>query len=150
YPGTVGPRTSFDNAGLHTRVDGKARRCLRQSSSQSLSIFHFSIVIFHLSFGLPAKRRWQMRNDEWKMENEFLKRRQVVFAVCAFDQRLALRVVTRGGNSFEATLVDRLTAARADSVTSFLDSQQRLIDIGNDFRTTFSEPQRDLLVQILY
>ena len=79
----------------------------------------------------------------------WLKRRQVVFAVGAFDERLALRIVARGGNGFEASLVDRLTATSADTVTSFLDSQQRLIDISDNLRAAFSEPQRDLFVQVL-
>src|SRR6185503_6902633 len=53
----------------------------------------------------------------------WLQRRQVVVAVCAFDDRLALRVVAGGGHRFEASLVDGLTATRADTIASFLDSQ---------------------------
>src|SRR5687767_6347011 len=76
--------------------------------------------------------------------------RQVVVAVCALDERLALRVVSRSGDGFETSLVDRLTATSADAVASFLNSQQRLIDISDDFRTAFSETQRDLFVQVLH
>ena len=79
-----------------------------------------------------------------------LKRRQVVFAVRAFDNRLALRVVTRRGKGFEAALVDRLTAPRADTVTAFLDPQKSLIDVGDNLGASLSEPQRDLFVQILH
>jgi hypothetical protein len=90
-----------------------------------------------------------MKNEQWKMTNG-LESRQVVVAVCALNERLALSVVARSGNGFEASLVNRLTATGADAVASFLDSQQRLIDIGDDFRAAFAEPQRDLFVQILH
>ena len=89
-----------------------------------------------------------MENDKWKMRMS--KRRQVVVAVRAFDDRLALRVITRGGDGFEAALINRLTATGADTVTAFLDSQQRLIDIGDNLRAALSESQSDLFVQVLH
>jgi len=88
-----------------------------------------------------------MENGKWISSSEG---RQVVVAVRAFDDRLTLRVIARGGHGFKATLVNRLTATGADAVAAFLDSQQRLIDIGDDLRAALSESQRDLFVQVLH
>ena len=79
-----------------------------------------------------------------------LECRKIVFAVGAFDRGLADGVVACGGEGFEATLVDWLAATRADPVTSFLDTQERLIDISNHLGTAFTKSQRDLFVQILH
>jgi len=78
-----------------------------------------------------------------------LKRRQIVFAVGAFDGGLTGSVVARRGDGFKAALVDWLTATRTDSVASFLHPEQRLIDIGNDLRAAFAKSQCNLFVQIL-
>ena len=39
-------------------------------------------------------------------------------------------------------------AARADSVRTFFDSQQRLIDVGDHLRLAFTQTQRKLLTHI--
>ena len=67
-----------------------------------------------------------------------------------FDGCLTSGVVTRGGNGLETSLVNWLAATRANPVASFLNTQQRLIDVRDELGTAFTKSQRNLFIEILH
>src|ERR1700730_2945681 len=72
----------------------------------------------------------------------------LIFATGCLNDGLASGIVASSRQSFEPAFIDQLSTAGADAVGAFLDSQQRLIYIGNHLRFALTQTQRQLLVNI--
>jgi hypothetical protein len=69
----------------------------------------------------PAFKILLYQNRLWTLDFG-LKSGVLVIAVGAFNQGLASSIVAGGGYSLESALIDKFSAAGADTVGTFLDS----------------------------
>src|SRR6266446_9079076 len=71
-----------------------------------------------------------------------------IFAVGGLNDGLASGIVASSRQSLKPAFVDQLSTPGADAVGAFLDSQERLINVGNHLRFALTQTQRQLLVNI--